>query len=442
MPQKTLWQQGDDVPLAHRIRPTALEEVVGQEHLLSQDSVLKKAIDNDQLFSSIFYGPPGCGKTTIGEIIKKRTRHVFVHFSAARSAMSQLKPVLDEASKRFEQCKQSTIFFVDEIHRFNKLQQDVLLPYIENGEILFIGATTENPSFELTPALLSRCKVFIFHPLSKKALENIFYRGKKELDAEGKISIEAEALNILVDWSGGDARAILNFTEIVLFGMQKSGFTVLNKEVIEQLLQRSTAKYRKHGDEHFDLISAFIKSMRGSDPDAAVYYLARMLEAGEDALYVARRMVRFASEDVGLAEPQAMNVAVACFQAVHFIGMPECTTSLAQAAIFLAISPKSNRIYTAYEKAKAEAERNPDTAVPFTLRNAVTPFMKEAGYGKDYHYPPAFPSREGDTPDGFFDESYLPEGLQDVLFYVPSLHGKEKKVKEYLEALWKREYLV
>jgi len=433
MSQKPLWEQGEDVPLAHRIRPRTLDEVLGQDHLFSQGSVLRKAIENDQLFSAIFYGPPGCGKTTVGGIIKERTRHPFAHFSAARSTMSQLKPILDEASKRFALSKQSTVLFVDEIHRFNRLQQDVLLPYIENGEVVFIGATTENPSFEINPALLSRCKVFTFQELSKQAIAKIFLNGKAALDPNNEITVEEDALNVLVDWSSGDARTILNYAEVLFFGMRQSGIAVLSHAVIERFLQKSTAKYRKHGDEHFDLISAFIKSMRGSDPDAAVYYLTRMLESGEDPLYVARRIVRFASEDIGLAEPQAMSVAVSCFQAAHYIGLPECTTSLAQAAVYMAIAPKSNRIYVAYESAKKEVARNPDLPVPFRLRNPVTPFMKESGYGKDYLYP-------HDSDTGFIREPYLPESLQEQRFYVPSFIGKEKKIREYLESIWKRTY--
>ncbi|HNR63390.1 MAG TPA: replication-associated recombination protein A [Thermotogota bacterium] len=433
MAQKPLWEQSDDVPLAHRIRPRTLDEVLGQEHLFSQESVLRKAIENDQLFSAIFYGPPGCGKTTVGGIIKEKTHHPFVHFSAARSTMSQLKPILEEAAKRFALSKQSTVIFVDEIHRFNRLQQDVLLPYIESGEIVFVGATTENPSFEINPALLSRCKIFTFQELSKQAIAKIFIKGKEALDPDQEFTVEEEALNVLVDWSSGDARTILNYAEVLFYGMRKAGITVLSHATIEQFLQKSTAKYRKHGDEHFDLISAFIKSMRGSDPDAVVYYLTRMLESGEDPLYVARRIVRFASEDIGLADPQAMGVAVSCFQAVHFIGLPECTTSLAQAAVYMAIAPKSNRIYLAYDSAKKEVARNPDLPVPFRLRNAVTPFMKESGYGKDYHYP-------HDSESGFVLEPYLPESLQEQRFYVPSFIGKEKKIREYLETIWKRVY--
>jgi len=388
-----------------------IEEVRGQYDILKEGSILKKAIENDDLFSCIFFGPPGCGKTTVGKIIGNRTSKKFISFSAAKFPMSKLKPLLDEATVRFEKFRERTVLFVDEIHRFNKLQQDVLLPYIESGEVILIGATTENPSFELNPALLSRCKMFVFKQLGPGALKSIL---DKSLDYINKsnaqpIKLHDETVNLLVDWSGGDARTLINYIEIIENYANDKTDVNIDTELAEEILNRSYVKFSKSGEEHYNFISAFIKSMRGSDPDAAIYYLARMLEAGEDPLYVARRIVRFASEDIGLADPNAMSVAVAAFQASKFIGMPECTTSLAEAAVYMAVSPKSNRIYLAYKKAATEVQRHPDRPIPLKLRNAVTKLMKDMGYGKEYKY-------AHDESDAFVLESYLPEDLENIIF--------------------------
>ena len=436
MNSNVLWNTGEkNEPLSQLLRPLNLDEIKGQEQILSEDAILKKSIENDNLFSSIFFGPPGSGKTSVGKIIGRLTKNEFINFSAAKFPMSKLKPLLEKASERFEKYNKSTILFVDEIHRFNKLQQDVLLPYIESGEIILIGATTENPSFELNPALLSRCKIFIFKQLDSDSMASILETAIKKINSrnEKTLFLEDGTKSILIDWAAGDARTLINYLEIIEnYAVAKDDFNITEAKT-EKILNRSYAKYSKKGEEHYNFISAFIKSMRGSDPDAAIYYLACMLEAGEDPIFVARRIIRFASEDIGLADPNAMSVAVACFQAVSYIGMPECTTSLTQACVYMAVSPKSNRIYLAYKKASDDVIRHPDRPVPLKLRNAVTKFMKHSGYGKDYRY-------AHDEPGSFILESYLPEELENVIFYRPKMAGREQKVKERLEKLWKRTY--
>ncbi|HRW34725.1 MAG TPA: replication-associated recombination protein A [Thermotogota bacterium] len=436
MNSNVLWNTGEkNEPLSQVIRPQNLEDIKGQDHILSTEAILRKSIENDTLFSSVFYGPPGSGKTSVGKIIGQKTKNEFINFSAAKFPMSKLKPLLEKASERYEKFNKRTVLFVDEIHRFNKLQQDVLLPYIEQGEIILIGATTENPSFELNPALLSRCKIFIFKQLNQPSMEWIVEKAISTINSrnEKKLVLEDNTKQILVDWAAGDARTLINYLEIIEnFALSKDDF-VITETKAEKILNRSYSKYSKSGEEHYNFISAFIKSMRGSDPDAAIYYLSCMLEAGEDPIYIARRIIRFASEDIGLADPNAMPVAVSCFQAVQYIGMPECTTSLTQACVYMAVSPKSNRLYLAYKKAADDVKRHPDRPVPLKLRNAVTKFMKHAGYGKDYRY-------AHDEPGAFIMESYLPEELENVIFYRPSSIGREQKVKERLEKLWKRTY--
>ncbi len=437
MNSNVLWSTSGEKkePLAQSLRPNNIDEIKGQEHILSKESILKRAIENDRLFSSIFFGPPGTGKTSVGKIIGHNTKNEFINFSAAKFPMSKLKPLLEKASERYEKYQRQTVLFVDEIHRFNKLQQDVLLPYIESGEIILIGATTENPSFELNPALLSRCKVFTFKQLDGSAMKAIFDNAVKKINTrnETPINLDESSAQILVDWAGGDARTLVNYLEMIEnYSLANADYSI-NEEKIQKILNRSHVKYSKNGEEHYNFISAFIKSMRGSDPDAAIYYLACMLEAGEDPIYVARRIIRFASEDIGLADPNAMSIAVACFQAVKYIGMPECATSLCQASVYMSVSPKSNRIYLAYKKAEDDVKRHPDRPVPLKLRNAVTKFMKQSGYGKDYRYP-------HDAKDAFLLETYLPEELENVIFYRPSSKGREQKVKERLEKLWKRTY--
>ncbi|MFP4462057.1 MAG: replication-associated recombination protein A [Thermotogota bacterium] len=436
MSSNVLWNiEEKNEPLSQLLRPNSLDEIKGQDQILSDEAILRKSIENDTLFSSIFFGPPGSGKTSVGKIIGRLTKNEFINFSAAKFPMSKLKPLLEKASERFEKFNKSTVLFVDEIHRFNKLQQDVLLPYIESGEIILFGATTENPSFELNPALLSRCKIFIFKQLENSSMAAILKKAVNKINSrnEKTLLIEEDAKEMLVDWSAGDARTLINYLEIIEnYALNKDDFTITEVKA-QKILNRSYAKYSKKGEEHYNFISAFIKSMRGSDPDAAIYYLACMLEAGEDPIYVARRIIRFASEDIGLADPNAMSVAVACFQAVKYIGMPECTISLTEACVYMSVSPKSNRLYLAYKKAQVDVKRHPDRPVPLKLRNAVTKFMKQAGYSKDYRY-------AHDEPGSFILESYLPEELENVIFYRPSSHGREQKVKERLEKLWKRTY--
>ncbi len=419
--QSSLW---NDEPLAVRLRPKSLDEFVGQEHILAKNSPLRVAIENDKLYSCILYGPPGCGKTSLAEIIKHSTKNEFKHFSAATQGVGVLKPMMKDAQENFMKTGRSTVIFVDEIHRFTKSQQDTLLPYVEEGSVILIGATTENPSFEVNPALLSRCRVFAFKALSTENVILLLKKGLKEVD----VSFSNEALEEIARMSGGDARSALNLMEEAARTAESLGERQIDD--VAKLLQRTLPRYRKHADEHYDFISALHKSMRGSDPDAAVYYLAAMLESGEDPLYIARRIVRFASEDVGLADPRALSVAVDAYQAAHFIGMPECTTALAQAVIYCSVAAKSNAVYEAYKAAAKEFKTHPFDEVPLKFRNAPTSLMKEMGYAKGYVYP-------HDTKEGFVMTNYLPERLKGKTFYHPTERGLESKIKERLSKLWK-----
>lgn len=385
---------------------------------------LRVAIENDKLYSCILYGPPGCGKTSLAAVIKNRTKNDFKHFSAAIQGVGALKPMMKEAEETFSRTGHPTVIFVDEIHRFSKSQQDTMLPYVEGGSVILVGATTENPSFEINPALLSRCRVFAFNPLSK---ENVISILKKALKTE-EIAFGDSELDVIAEMSGGDARTALNLLEEAMELAKQSGLSEVTN--VEKLIQKSLPRYRKHADEHYDFISALHKSMRGSDPDAAVYYLASMLESGEDPLYVARRVVRFASEDIGLADPRALNIAIDAYQAAHFIGMPECTTALAQAVIYCAVAPKSNAVYRAYTKASEEVKTHPYEKAPLMLRNAPTKLMKDMGYGKGYVY-------QHDVKGAFLIQNYLPKGLKGKVFYQPTTRGLEKKIKEKLERIWK-----
>ena len=419
--QKSLW---NGEPLAAKVRPRDFDDFVGQEHILSKGMPLRLAIENDELYSCILYGPPGSGKTSLAEIIKHRTHNDFKHFSAATQGVGVLKPMMKEAKEKFLASGNPTVIFVDEIHRFSKSQQDTLLPYMEEGAVILIGATTENPSFEVNPALLSRCRIFTFKPLSKDNIMSILKKALKE----SSVIFSQEALQDLAELSGGDARTALNSLEEAIKAASSMGL----KEVkdVEKLIQKSIPRYRKHADEHYDFISALHKSMRGSDPDAALYYLAAMLEAGEDPLYIARRVVRFASEDVGLADPRALSIAVDAYQATHFIGMPECSTALAEAVVYCSVASKSNSLYAAYKEASNEAKRHPFDEVPLMLRNAPTKFMKESGYSKGYVYP-------HDLKNAFVLKNYLPERLKGRVFYHPTDRGLEVKIKEKLKKLWK-----
>jgi len=430
--QKGLWNEKSFEPLASKLRPTTFDEFIGQEHLLGKSGILRKAIEEDRLFSCILYGPPGCGKTSVANLIEKYTERPVFRFSAATSGLSDLRPILDKATRYFNNTGKGAILFLDEIHRFNKLQQDILLPYVEEGKIVLIGSTTENPSFEINPALLSRCEVLLFRKLKDEEIFKILTKALTFLKQSSKthIEISKEVLQILSKVSEGDARAALNYLELIIKNSISIGKDKVKLEDLDKLLVRNVAKYRKRGDEHFDLISAFHKSMRGSDPDAALYYLARMLEAGEDPLYIARRIIRFASEDVGLADPKALLIAVAAYQATHFIGMPECTTALAEAVIYLSACPKSNSVYAAYEKAADVARKTANEEVPLKLRNPVTELMKDIGYGKDYKY-------AHDFEDGFVFDNYMPDKLKNLVFYIPTNRGVESTIKKRLEKLWR-----
>ncbi|GAQ25485.1 ATPase AAA [Tepidanaerobacter syntrophicus] len=414
-------------PLADRMRPRTLDEFEGQEHILGKDKILRKLIENDSITSMILWGPPGTGKTTIARIIAEKTNAKFENFSAVLSGIKEIREVMKEAEER-KHYGQRTLVFIDEIHRFNKSQQDAFLPFVEKGDIILIGATTENPSFELNSALLSRSKVFILKPLT---VENIIAILKRALQDEkrglGRMNIEIsdEILEKLAIYSNGDARIALNTLELAsLIALpDKEGKIVITEDILEEAFQKKTLLYDKKGEEHYNLISAFHKSVRNSDSDAAVYWLARMLEAGEDPLYIARRMIRIASEDIGLADPAAIQQAVAAFSAAHFLGMPECNTSLAQAAVYLALAPKSNAIYVAYLKAKEDAEKTLAEPVPLHIRNAPTNLMKEAGYGKGYKY-------AHDFEDKVAFMECLPENLRGKEYYHPSDAGEEKRFKE------------
>ncbi|MDF2938802.1 MAG: family ATPase [Paenibacillaceae bacterium] len=417
-------------PLASRLRPDSLSEYVGQSHLLGEGKVLRQMVEQDLVPSMIFWGPPGVGKTTLARIIAHKTKAHFVDFSAVTSGIKEIKEVMTRAEHN-RLMGEKTILFVDEIHRFNKAQQDAFLPFVEKGSIVLIGATTENPSFEVNAALLSRCKVFVMHALAAGDLQLLLKQAVADPRGFGwtKLEITEDMLLLIANFANGDARVALNTLEmVVLNGVQDAGKITVTKEIIEQCISKKSLLYDKNGEEHYNLISALHKSMRNSDVDAAIYWLARMLEAGEDPLYVARRLIRFASEDIGMADSRALDIAVSAYQASHFIGMPECTVHLTHAVTHLALAPKSNALYEAYGKAKADALHMLAEPVPLHLRNAPTRLMKELRYGEGYQY-------AHDTEDKLTMMECLPESLQDRQYYQPTTQGNEARVKEWLEKI-------
>lgn len=409
-------------PLASRLRPSGMEEFVGQKHLLGEGKVLRRIIDQDMVCSMIFWGPPGVGKTTLARIIANRTRASFVDFSAVTSGIKEIKEVMAQA-ERDRHIGLRTLVFVDEIHRFNKAQQDAFLPYVEKGSIILIGATTENPSFEINAALLSRCKVFVLQALQTDDLVMLLHHALTSPLGLGdqRIGITEDMLRMIAQFANGDARTALNTLEMaVLNGEISAEETTVTAEVLEQCISRKSLLYDKNGEEHYNLISALHKSMRNSDPDAALYWLARMLEAGEDPLYVARRLIRFASEDIGMADSQALTLAVSAYQACHFNGMPECNVNLAHTVIYLSMAPKSNSAYAGYEHCKEDALHTLAEPVPLVIRNAPTGLMKELHYGEGYQY-------AHQTEDKIAAMQCMPDSLKDRTYYVPRKRGMRRR---------------
>ena len=412
-------------PLAERLRPHRIDEMVGQQHLLGEDGILRRLIEQDQLTSVLFWGPPGTGKTTLARVIAQTTRSHFIAFSAVLQGVKDIREVVAKAQQERNYYGRRTLLFIDEIHRFNKAQQDALLPSVENGDITLIGATTENPSFEVNSALLSRSRVFVLEPLSTEEIQQLLRRALSAQEGLGPLQLKAEdkAIEFIAEQAHGDARSALNTLEVA--AATTSDKTIRLTDAIAAM-QKKPLLYDKGAEEHYNVISAFIKSMRGSDPDASIYWLARMIEAGEDPLFIARRMVIFAAEDVGNADPRALQLAVATQQAVHFIGMPEGRIPLAQAVTYLATAPKSNAAYVAVGEAQKEVRQSGALPVPHHLRNAPTGLMKDLGYGKDYQY-------AHNQADSIVTQEHLPEALCGTKFYQPKDSGYEKTIRERLD---------
>ncbi len=437
MAQHSLFESGQNNPLASRLRPATLEEFVGQKHLLGEGKVLRQLIEQDAISSMIFWGPPGVGKTTLARIIAGKTRANFIDFSAVTSGIKEIRQVMARAEND-RLLGEKTILFVDEIHRFNKAQQDAFLPFVEKGSIILIGATTENPSFEVNSALLSRCKVFVLQALSTEELVQLLCHALEDERGFGgqKVEISPKMLEMIATFANGDGRTALNTLEmVVLNGERNAEKTVVTEDILEQCISKKSLLYDKSGEEHYNLISALHKSMRNSDPDAAVYWLARMLEAGEDPLYIARRLIRFASEDIGLADTSALGLAVAAYQACHFIGMPECSVNLTEAVVYFSVTPKSNALDVAYLSAKKDALEMLAEPVPLHIRNAPTKLMKDLHYGEGYQY-------AHDYEERLTAMQCLPDSLLGRKYYRPTKQGKEARVKERLEQIekWKQEH--
>ena len=436
MYQQSLFEIPTNEPLASRMRPRNLTEFAGQAHLIGEGKLLRKMIESDNISSMIFWGPPGVGKTTLARIIAHETKSEFITFSAVTSGIKEIKKVMEDAENN-KRLGIKTIVFVDEIHRFNKAQQDAFLPFVEKGSIVLIGATTENPSFEINNALLSRCRVFVLKELSSNDILTLLKKAITDERGFGKqkINISEENLKIIANYANGDARNALTTLDIIITNAEEdtNGTIQVSKDIIENCISKKALLYDKNGEEHYNIISALHKSMRNSDPDAAVYWLARMLEAGEDPIYIARRITRFASEDIGLADTNALNVAINVYQACHFIGMPECNVHLTEAVIYMSLAPKSNACDVAYRLASSDAKNTLAEPVPLVIRNAPTKLMKDLNYGKGYQY-------AHDTKDKLTNMECLPPSLKGRVYYEPGIQGNEARFKQRLEKIkeWKK----